>query len=222
MSQRTLKAPIPLQSRRVWMTFPGEFKKRGAALLHQQCWCWGCDIRRQLNGERANLLLEMGFERTPPPDAKLGATMYQKRLDDGQTVTLWGFGMCFGDDCGGIFISRFAFWPRWGEVAAPKLAFGTEHLAGFRAAKRLHECQAALDYFGRALHWIADYERQIETLAGPTHRENALQVWGHTVSAPDTIPRHWEKLAGQTHELARFWKRENNATREISRARFHQ
>ena len=210
-------------ARRVWMTLPGDFKKRGAALLHQQCWCWGYDVRRQHNGNRANLLLELGFERTPAPDGVHGATTYRLRQSDGSTVTLWGFGFCFGDDEGGIFVSRFAFWPRLGEAAAPQQAFAAKHLASFRAARRLHECERALDYFARALGWIAEYEQIAAHIAGTSHRQDALKAWSvgvaaHRAIAPETLPQAWRELSAQTSQGARFWMRENNRTRQIERS----
>ena len=199
------------------MTLAGDFKKSGAALLHQQCWCFGFDIRRRVEGERANLLLELGFKRTPPPTGTLGATMYQRREPSGELVTLWGFGMCFGDEFGGTFISRFAFWPRIGPLAAPDHAFATTHLEAFRAPRRLEECETALDYFGRALNWLARYEREVERLAGRDHREAALRAWSHTVArGGETAPR-WNELARQSEWVARFWMRDNNTTRELPR-----
>lgn len=210
------KARSSAPEQRVWMTLEGDFKKRGAALLHQQCWCFGFDIRRHIKGQRANLLLELGFEKTSPP-TKPGATMYQRREPGGELVTLWGFGMCFGDENGGVFVSRFSFWPRLGERAAPEIAFAPAHLEDFRAAPRLGECQCALCYFARALVWLADYEREIARVAGESHREIALREWRHAASSPDAIPGQWELLANQSRRAARFWKRENNRTHEIER-----
>ncbi len=215
-------AATPGATRRVWMTLPGDFKKRGAALLHQQCWCWGYDVRRQIAGERANLLVELGFERVAAPDGVHGATTYRLRQSDGSTVTLWGFGLCFGDEAGGIFVSRFAFWPRLGATAAPQQAFAAAHLAEFRAAKRLHECEAALDYFARALRWIAHYEQLAAQIAGASHREKALHAWSrgvasHKLVAPETLPQTWRDLAAQSQQAARLWCRENNRTRQLER-----
>ena len=215
MNHKT-KARLSAREQRVWMTLSGDFKKRGAALLHQQCWCFGFDIRRQLEGQRANLLLELGFEKTSPP-SKPGATMYQRREPGGELVTLWGFGMCFGDANGGVFVSRFSFWPRLGEVAAPKAAHAPDQLGDFRAARRLGECECALCYFARALVWLADYEREVERVAGLSHREIALKEWRHAASSPGAIAGQWEHLAKQSESAARFWKRENNRTHEIPR-----
>ena len=214
--------PTLAATRRVWMTLSGDYKKRGAALLHQQCWCWGYDVRRQVAGERANLLVELGFERVPPPDGVHGATTYRLRQSDGSTVTLWGFGLCFGDEAGGIFVSRFAFWPRLGATAAPERAFAAKHLASFRAARRLDECERALDYFGRALHWIAHYEQLAADVAGASHRAAALEAWSrgvasHKAMAPDTLAQTWRELAAQTGQVARLWCRENNRTRQVER-----
>lgn len=216
MSKQKKVSTTP-REKRVWMTLPGDFKKSGAALLHQQCWCFGFDIRRHINGERANLLLELGFERTAPPNGKLGATMYQRREASGDVVTLWGFGMCYGDEQGGAFISRFAFWPRLGEIAAPEAAFAPAHLEVFRSPRRLNECQDALSYFGRALRWLAQYEREVAHVAGIPHREKALHAWRHAVSKSDETASRWESLALQSQHVAHFWMRENNTTRELPR-----
>ncbi len=120
------------RERRVWMTLGGDFKKRGAALLHQQCWCWGCDIRRESGGARANLLLQWDFERTPPPDGILGATTYAWRGPNGENATLWGFGLCFGDANGQIFVSRFGFSPH----PPPRAWEPKQIMEQFRAPRR--------------------------------------------------------------------------------------
>ena len=222
MNQSNSDAAALSPTRRVWMTLSGDYKKRGAALLHQQCWCWGYDVRRQANGARANLLVELGFERVPAPDGAHGATTYRLRQSDGSTVTLWGFGLCYGDENGGVFVSRFAFWPRLGETAAPETAFAAKHLAEFRAARRLNECERALDYFARALGWIAGYEQLAAEVAGASHRAAALEAWSrgvasHKVLAPETLSQTWRDLAAQCPQVARLWCRESNRTRQIER-----
>ncbi len=222
MNQSKSDAAAIAPTRRVWMTLSGDYKKRGAALLHQQCWCWGYDVRRPVGGQRANLLVELGFERIPAPDGAHGATTYRLRQSDGSTVTLWGFGLCFGDKAGGIFVSRFAFWPRLGAVAAPETAFAAKHLASFRAARRLDECERALGYFARALAWIAGYEQRAAEVAGTAHRAAALEAWSrgvasHRALAPETLAQTWRELAAQCPQVARLWCRENNRTRQLER-----
>src|SRR5687768_12975270 len=45
---------------------PKALEKQGEALLEQQMWCWGCDVRRQ----EGNLLLAYGCERRASPDSR--------------------------------------------------------------------------------------------------------------------------------------------------------
>ena len=63
-----------------------------AALLDQQMWCWGCDIR---HGE-GNVLLQYGFSRWRPPEGTLGSTAYQLEAPPSRQVVLWGFGVGIG------------------------------------------------------------------------------------------------------------------------------
>ena len=49
-------------------------QRRGSALLNQQCWFWGQDVRRA----EGNLLLELGFQRQRPPEEQQGCTQYTR------------------------------------------------------------------------------------------------------------------------------------------------
>lgn len=192
-----LSAPA-WKTRRVEMKLAPDFKRRGARLLHQQCGLWGYDVRREVSGMRCNTLLEIGFTRTPPPQGVLGATTYARRETSGETVTLWGFGMHFGDEDGGIFLSRFAFWPRYSAQQAPERAWMPSQLKDtHRAPRRAGECLAALDYFRGALGWIANYEREIQARFGPRYRADALQLWHKTEAEFEAVhvARDWDELA---------------------------
>ena len=136
------------------MTLSGDFKKRGAALLHQQCWCWGYDVRRQNADGRANLLVELGFERVPPPDGVHGATTYRLRQSDGLTITLWGFGLCFGDDGGRNFRVAFRVLAASGRDGDARIGVRGQTFGQFsrgaaigrmRARARLFRARFALD-----------------------------------------------------------------------------
>lgn len=203
------------RERRVWMTLRGDFKKRGAALLHQQCGCWGYDVRREIEGRRANLLLEWGFERLPPPAGIKGATTYSRREDDGTRVTLWAFGLGFGDDDGQIFVSRFAFWPRWSPLATPPRAWTPKQvLETMHAPRRAPHCLAALERFGRALSWIAAYETRVAAELGVDYRAHTLHQWSHRAGAPD-LPQLWQTLSRDCAGEAQLWQREGGKTRSF-------
>lgn len=73
---------------------------RGAELMHQQCWCWGQDVRRP----EGNLLLENGFERTRAPEDVSGSFRYWLERN-GTRLALWGFGVgCHARRVSGVTI----------------------------------------------------------------------------------------------------------------------
>ena len=57
---------------------PARVRRRGEAVLHQQCWCWGQDIRRVAG----NLLLDNGFDKHRPLDGKEGSSAYRLNLSN--------------------------------------------------------------------------------------------------------------------------------------------
>ncbi|RYG57004.1 hypothetical protein EON80_28730 [bacterium] len=193
------------------MTLGRDFKKRGAALMHQQCGLWGYDVRREVGGVRQNLLLEIGFERTPPPQGVPGATTYARHEADGSRVTLWGFGMHFGDEAGGIFLSRFAFWPRYSplnelaQASSPQPLLETHHVP-----KRAAECLAATQYFCRALSWIGNYEREVNAHCGVHYRAAALQFWSKSEVAD--LANEWQALARECPGETHFWRFNKHGT----------
>ena len=207
-------------NRRVCLHFERDFKRRGAALLHQQCGLWGQDVRRENGGMRQNALLELGFERTPPPQGVLGATTYARTEKSGVRVTLWGFGMRFGDENGGIFLSRFAFWPRFSEAESPEWIWApAQVLETHHAPRRARQCLAALDGFRGALRWIANYEREIEARFGADYRAEALQAWlgaKNQVSTPN-LAFSWDEMADRCESRSHFSLRSRGARLHFSR-----
>ena len=203
------------REKRVWMTLAGDYKKCGCALMQQQCWCWGTDVRREVGGVRQNLLLEMGFVRRRPPEGVAGASTYT-RDDDGTRVHLWGFGMAYGNSERAIFISRFAFWPRVGDIFTLPPVWSPKQLdEQFRAPKRAEECAAAISLFGEALRWIARYESAVEAVCGQEYRVQSLTGWGHTRVGTGSIASQWEKLAEKAPQTARFWATKSGKKCEI-------
>ena len=97
---------------------PAPIKRRGEALLNQQCWTWGRDVRRA----EGNLLVNYGFEQFRRPDDACGGTAYRLELTDDssspRSLTLWGFGFYFASaaQTGGIFMNRFNFTPELSET----------------------------------------------------------------------------------------------------------
>lgn len=91
---------------------PQFIRQQGAALMHQQCWLWGQDVKRP----QENVLLDYGFtrHRAPETECTRGCTGYELLLPDGRAIVLWGFGLFLGDrDLGGMYVKRYGFSPRW-------------------------------------------------------------------------------------------------------------
>jgi hypothetical protein len=162
-------------------------QRRGMALLNQQCWLWGQDIKRA----EGNLLLLHGFERLRAPAGQSGSSQYTLRVGRGEDeleeplhVRLWGFGMYFGRERG-IFLNRFHFLPRAAELA--DLWQGRE-MTQLRRARDLALLPAAL-------RWVASYEGWVRDGFGAGYRRACLRDWEAAVGDPATIASAWQELA---------------------------
>lgn len=199
---------------RTWLVLPGEVRKRGAALLHQQCWCWGQDIR----GEAGNLLLEQGFSRTRPPEGKHGSSTYECAISDSQRVTLWGFGVCWCEKHrGSIFMGRFSLLPRFSPDTQPLQTIWrmeqVKHSENSHGGTTFHpplcrdSCRCSIDLLCDALNWMADYEDGVLARWGARRRRETLQSWPHAVAAPEIVPSQWRGLSTRCRNETRLFSR---------------
>jgi hypothetical protein len=199
------------EPQRHWLMLPSDLRKWGQAMLHQQCWCWGQDIKR---GE-GNLLIEHGFGRTRAPKGYKGSPTYHKRLDDHRAVTLWGFGMCYAEaGRGAVFLSRYGFAPRFSashEIS--RQAWKAEHLSEFRAPHTPAQCQESLRLLAAALCWLADYEARVLADHGADYRTRTLKQWSHAVLKPNEVPSEWQRLSALCRQRALIWTRDATGIR---------
>ncbi|HEU4326536.1 MAG TPA: hypothetical protein VFS21_25565 [Roseiflexaceae bacterium] len=183
---------------------PAELRRAGRDLLHQQCWCWGCDIRRQAG----NLLLEYGFARRRPPAAMTGSSLYTCACGAGRVAALWGFGLFYGDPVrGGLFLRRFEFTPRW----LPALDLESPPWLPARVATRdpardQELWQPALLLLSEAAGWVAAYEAWVASAQGQTYRQSCLDGWVYgrvgRPTPPAQLPAAWHGLAARCAGLA--------------------
>ena len=158
-----------------WQGSRSEFQKHTIGLLSQQVWCWGRDIIRP----EGNWLIEVGFERIPPPqDRGECASAYTLSLPSGRTVSLRGFGTFYGNvACGGIFWPRFEFdplfttqgkldCPPWTQADLPALDAPTE--------EQRHACQTLVL---ELIDWIYEYECHVIDNLGIQYRRATLRKW---------------------------------------------
>jgi len=169
----------------------GNLRRRGARLLNQQCWNWGRDVVRP----EGNLLLEAGFARERPPEGETGSTRYVLDGPDGGRLVLWGFGVFFGGESGGVYLNRFQFEPQWMPLEAIRKPIWNPDM--IPAAGLPPRPQAPLDLTLRAARRIADYEEWVLGECGLAYRCEVLSEWDHAAKglAPQSLPEAWRTLA---------------------------
>ena len=170
---------------------------RGAALLHQQCWCWGQDIRRP----QGNLLIEYGFTLARPPEGLTSSSRYTLSRPDTR-LTLWGFGIGYGcEPRGGIYVNRYCFVPRWlDDSFALDLIWQPAQLAGLRRPLTRREVRRSRQLLQSLMRWIASYERWVEGRHGLDYRRHTLAEWTRTSIPAERMAIEWELMARHVEE----------------------
>lgn len=141
-------------------------------LFGQQFWCWGQDIRC----DDGNLLLQFGFQRTPPPVGSPAVSLYRLEPQPGTRIILRGFGMFYGDDrWGGLFLRRYGFSARLTALPdLPKPAWLVDDLPKL-STPRAEDADRCLSLLQSAVRWIADYELLVRLRYGTAFRNNCLE-----------------------------------------------
>jgi len=170
--------------------------KNATALLSQQIWCWGQDIKRP----EGNWLLDSGFDRfTPPEDRIHCSSVYSLDLKGNRRIILRGFGVFFGDDArGGVFLDRYRFTPKYSESSSlkcPPWSDGDVPVMNIPSPSQRVDCLfLLLDLIG----WIRQYEVDIIARLGIKYRQDSLSQWnnGKRVSIPaEEIAAGWRSLS---------------------------
>ncbi len=175
--------------------FPERLVSWGTRLLTQQCWNWGCDVRRP----EGNLLLEAGFTRVRPPTGVTGNTLYALHPSPETQIILWSFGIFFGQAAsGGLLLNRFRFAPHSMDTPTLPLTIWTqEHLPPLHRPAAADRERLALLLAG-LLDWISAYESTVLAEQGVAYREACLAQWSRRklgVPAAE-LPARWAILRG--------------------------
>ena len=183
---------------------PGALHLSGIGLLKQQCWQWGCDTRRVVDGAACNALLEFGFTRRRPPAAQKGATMYLLTRPDGYTIALWGFGVWIGDLNGsGIYLNRFEFNPC--QLSGERVRAGihaSEQLAAVRPPQSPEECRQAFGLLIALTEWIAGYEAWVAQTLGWEFRQQCVDTYSEEGLACEEFGQAWLELSAACRATA--------------------
>jgi len=163
-------------------------------LLDQQCWLFGCDIRRT----QGNLLLACGFTRHRPPAGVEASTQYRLELLNGCRVYLWGFGIFYGDPAtnAGVFLNRFGFCPQLAsQFELGPSVWKLDDLPRLRSVRSTSELRLARTLVPAVLEWIAEYESWVMEHAGIAYRRACLERWPKETVDPLRTVAEWRKLA---------------------------
>jgi hypothetical protein len=185
------------------------FTRVGAKLMNQQCWCWGCDIRRP----QGNLLLAFGFERLRPPAGVSGSSCYRVGLRSGRAVSLWGFGALIADQNSAIHLGRFQFDPQL--CAAPRGArtcWTPADLAPRRRPLSTHDLTLAGTLCAELLVFIGDYESWVAETVGNRYRQRTVDEFKDAAYSAPEAKLLWPRLAKQ---VARHYRRRAASGRMI-------
>lgn len=152
---------------------PAALLRLGPALIDEQMWCLGCDVRYP----GGNLLHTCGLERRPSPEPRFRSA-YTTVDDAGRAITLWGWGIWTAmPDRGSLFISRdrlrLAWTPRY-EPAPQAWTVDDLPLPATNCPGDEASVQALLRH---ALLWIADYEDWLRQHIGQDYRARTIEAW---------------------------------------------
>ncbi|MFT4039790.1 MAG: hypothetical protein QM692_16540 [Thermomicrobiales bacterium] len=171
---------------------PDAVRRRANALLHQQFWLWGQDVRHA-----PNLLAARGFVGQRPPEGVAGSPVY---VLPGE-LALWGFGLLapgFGSDGAPLYVNRFCCEPR--QTAAgldPLRVWRPQQLGALHTPGSPDDWQDALAALAGVMRWIVAYEQWVSAEAEPAYRAGCLARWPRAVCAAGEVVPRWEELAAR-------------------------
>ena len=155
----------------------GEPIEQAIDLLSQQIWCWGRDILRP----EGNWLLEIGFDRLPPPaDHEECASLYSLTLPGERCVILRGFGVFYGNpSLGGVFLPRYEFCPRYTPMSSLACSPWTSADMPELELPNDEQRDACIALTLELIQWIRSYEVGVVENLGIAYRESSLIEWNN-------------------------------------------
>jgi hypothetical protein len=192
----------PNRQRHDFFRLSGQERRFADALVHQQFWCFGADIR----WPDGNLLVELGCERHRPPERDSGSVTYQFQVAPGIDLVLWGFGCCWTvESIGRVYLSRFSIVPHELDPDAELSAISLPaHLPPPKCAESRDDIDRLAKLTAGLLRWFAWYEAWVIATMGLEGREAALAPWGKKIVCPATeMMTRWSELANRLGERGR-------------------
>ena len=173
---------------------PNYARKQGQKLIHQQCWCWGCDIRRS----EGNLLLQYGFQRERVTNGDTHISSYSMQVQATATLILWGFGFFYGKPgYGGIYMGRYVFTPQLLDVDTlpTSTIWKADQLPKTHRPRTREDIERLNQLAPDVMRWIGTYEQWVQTSVGASYRHRCLDNWKHTAFSAAQMAPTWFELA---------------------------
>jgi CxxC-x17-CxxC domain-containing protein len=173
--------------------------KHATALFNQQCWLWGCDIRRS----EGNLLLAYGATKYRPNEDVKGGRAYLFEQPCGRVVILWAFGMFCGTlQMGGVYLARYGFDAVLVDGLG-NIPLAPDKLPPGRVPTSYREQQQHTALLQMLVSWITNYETWVMASLGHDYRKACVASWdrGPYQIAAERIVSEWQQVMA-THAPA--------------------
>jgi hypothetical protein len=182
---------------------PADLNRSSAALMDQQMWCWGCDVRRTAG----NLLLAYGADKRSSPDPRYQSA-YTFRTITHIALTLWGWGLwCACSDKGSLFVSRSHLRLRYSRtVTLTPDAWRERDLPATVNVQGETTTRTAYVLLADALQWIGHYEYWLRDQVEPDYRERVIARWPQCRQYKGVVPA--AEMADRWFELSTIIQKE--------------
>ena len=193
-------SPNQSTPRRSGFRMPVDLRKQATAMLTQQFWIFGFDIRRA----EGNLVLADGFSKQRPPKGRpITCSRYSQHLSESEAIALWGFGLYFTcAECGSIFLPRHAIAPIYSpESGLDANAWDPDDLVTLRQPESKDETKACRQLLVDALIWVRNYEARVLSDHGEAYRSEVLAAWKRPACAANAIASEWDSVIARLDAL---------------------
>ena len=170
--------------------------RQAEALFSQQVWSWGQDVLHP----RGNVLMQMGFERQPPPrERKDCSSVYSLTVNSSQRIVLRGFGVFWGDDQkGGLLLLRDRFESKYLEQARLKRPCWSRQDFPKSSGPTFDQRPNCLGLLIDLIDWIRRYELNVLSEFGLAYRRRVVNTWNdgkRHVLPPEDVPAAWRRCS---------------------------
>ena len=184
-------SPTPIPAPALHIT--GAARRQAAALLNQQFWCWGQDVRRP----EGNLLARYGFNREGKPETISGSSAYHLYDRSSARCHIMGLGLFWGDAGERGLLLRRVGWEPHMVASGARLCgvWNVEQMSQTRSPCTATDVVRCNGLLADALSWIAQYETRVAKICGIAYREQCVAGWRKQRIAAGDMATMWTHLA---------------------------